>query len=52
MKMSIRDYDEAKELIKNSSKINTFLGPKDEKLIKAAEENRTVKFPQTYHNFL
>lgn len=50
--MSIQDYETAKRLIKSSSKISNFLGPKDEQLIKTAERNLSVEFPLTYRNFL
>jgi hypothetical protein len=50
--MTIQDYEMAKELMKSSSKISTFIGPRDEELIENAEKTLSVSFPKTYRKFL
>jgi antitoxin YobK len=52
MKMSIQDYETAKGLIKSSSKVSTFRGRKDERLIDVAERELSVEFPKSYRKFL
>jgi hypothetical protein len=50
--MSTNDYETAKDLVIKSSKITTFLGPRDELLLEAAEKNLSINFTQTYRKFL
>jgi len=54
--MSMQDYEEAKELVKELLKkthgASTFIGPRPETLINLAQDRLTVKFPETYHRFL
>jgi hypothetical protein len=50
--MTFQDYELAKELLKSSTKISTFIGPRDEELIEYAEKTLSVSFPKTYRKFL
>jgi hypothetical protein len=54
--MSMQDYEDAKELVKELLKktngISTFVGPRPEALINLAQERLSVKFSETYHRFL
>jgi cell wall assembly regulator SMI1 len=49
--MSIQDFEKAIELIEEFGG-GDFEGPKDESLIKKAEQKLGVKFPPTYRRFL
>lgn len=54
--MSMQDYEEAKKLIRDLIKIpgmiSTFVGPKQLILIEQAESLLSVKFPETYRQFI
>lgn len=54
--MSMQDYEEAKELVKELLKkthgVSTFVGPRPEILIILAQDRLSVKFPETYRRFL
>ena len=46
------DYDEATELIAKYPDLADFVGPRDEALVRAAEEALGVQFPPSYRRFL
>jgi|WetSurMetagenome_2_1015567.scaffolds.fasta_scaffold371014_2 antitoxin YobK len=50
--MSMQDYEKAKELVKESHGISTFVGPRSEPLINLAENRLGLKFTRTYRRFL
>jgi hypothetical protein len=50
--MSMREFEKAKELFKDSRGISTFVGSKSETLIKLAENLLSIKFPAIYRRFL
>ena len=50
--MSIQDYEKAKELLRESHGISTFVGPRSETIINLAEGRLTLKFPEIYRRFL
>jgi hypothetical protein len=54
--MSMQDYEEAKELVKELLKkthgVSTFVGPRPETLINLAQDRLSVKFPEIYRRFL
>ncbi len=54
--MSMQDYEQAKELVKELLKkthgISTFVGPKPKTLVNLAQERLSIQFPKTYRRFL
>jgi len=50
--MTLRDYEEAREAIVAHPELADFAGPRDEKLVEAAERALGVRFPPSYRRFL
>jgi antitoxin YobK len=50
--MPVSDYEEAAELIAEHRVLADFVGPRDEALVRAAEEALGVQFPPSYRRFL
>jgi antitoxin YobK len=50
--MPMTDYDEATQLVANHPDLADFAGPRDEALVRAAEETLGVQFPPSYRRFL
>ena len=50
--MGLKDYEEAAGLMKEHPEMRSFVGPRDESLVRAAEETLGVELPATYRRFL
>ncbi len=50
--MSIQDYNNAIDLIRQNQDLSDFVGKCSEQIVKKAEETLNVVFPQSYRNFL
>lgn len=50
--MSMRDYEEAVKIITKYPAKQSFVGPRPESLIQAAEKRLGLEFPPTYRRFL
>jgi hypothetical protein len=48
----VSDYEEASELIASHPDLGDFAGPRDEELVRAAEQALGVEFPPSYRRFL
>jgi hypothetical protein len=50
--MALADYEIAAALIRSHPDLADFAGPRDEELVRAAEEALGVRFPPSYRRFL